>query len=106
MHPGAAFANVAAAQTDAELVAAQAGKAIRVKQIFVQAGDAATTITFNTKGAGAGTAISPNFQSGVNGGAVLPYSQAGWFDTEISEALTVTTGAGSTCGILVMVEKV
>ena len=106
MPAGTAFLNVAASQTDTELVVAVSGKSVRVLQVFLQAGATGTTVTFNSKGAGSGTAISPVFQNAANGGAVLPFSRVGWFDTNVSEALTVTTGAGSTCGILVLTEKV
>jgi hypothetical protein len=101
-----AFANVAAAQTDSNVVtavaepaSAHAGKRIRVHAVWTVAGAVATTLTFNSKGAGAGTAISALFAQGVNGGAVAPLNPAGWFETNSGEALTVTTGAGSATGI-------
>lgn len=100
--PATLFANVAASQTDSVLLAAQgASNKIRVLQVAVVAGSTATNLTFNSKGAGAGTAISPLFANAANGGEVLPFSPVGWFDTVANEALTVTTGAGSTTGILV-----
>lgn len=102
-----AVANVAAASTDSVLVAAvagtnQVGKAIRVHAVIASSGAVATAITFNSKGSGAGTAISPTFQNGINGGEVLAHCASGWFETNPGEALTVTTGAGSTTGILVL----
>lgn len=93
--------NIAASQTDASVVAAVSGKKIVVLQVFCVAGGTATNLTFNTKGSGAGTAISPLIANGANGGEVLPYSKIGWFETNKNEALTVTTGAGATTGILV-----
>jgi hypothetical protein len=96
-----ALVNVAASSTDSVVVAAQAGRRIRVYQIASVGGATATNVTFNTKGAGAGTALSPIFAFGVNGGAVLPYSPRGWFDTNRGEGLSVTTGTGSTQGIIV-----
>lgn len=100
--PVDAFANVAASQTDSSIVTAQgASNKIRVLQVAAVAGATATDLTFNSKGAGAGTAISCKFANGANGGEVLPYSANGWFTTSANEALTVTTGAGSTTGILI-----
>lgn len=96
-----AFANIAASQTDSNLVSAVSGKRIVVKQVFCLAGATATNLTFNTKPAGSGVAISPLLANGVNGGAVMPYSERGWFQTNMSEGLTATTGAGSATGILI-----
>lgn len=101
-----AFANVAASQTDSQVVAAVAGKKIRVLALCVLAAATATNLTFNSKGGGAGTAISCLLANGANGGAVLPYSPAGWFETNASEALTATTGVGSTTGIQVVYTEV
>lgn len=103
-----ALANVAASQTDSSLVAAVAGKKIRVLSAVAVAGGTATNLTFNSKGGGAGVAISCLFANGANGGFVLPMSAdgSGWFETNTGEALTVTTGAGSTTGILVKYAEV
>jgi hypothetical protein len=100
--PADIVANIAASQTDSVLLAAQgASNKIRVLQVVAVAGTSATNLTFNTKGAGAGTAISCLFANAANGGIVLPFSPNGWFTTNANEALTVTTGAGSTTGILI-----
>lgn len=96
-----AIANIAASQTDANIVTAVAGKKIRVLAMAAVAGGTATNLTFNSKPAGVGVAISPLFANGVNGGEVLPFNPMGWFETVAGEGLTVTTGAGSTTGILV-----
>ena len=101
-----AAVNVAAAQTDAELVAAVPGKRIRVRFLVQSCGGTATTTVLNTKGSGAGTAISPVFANGINGGSVLGDNEAGWFDTNVGEALTVTTGAGASTGYQVGYELV
>lgn len=101
-----AFANVAAGETDSNLVTAVTGKKIRVHQVAAVAGATATNLTFNSKPAGAGTAISPLYANGINGGVVLPYSKRGWFETTAGEGLTVTTGAGSTTGIQIGYTKV
>jgi hypothetical protein len=97
-----AVANVAQSQTDSVLVAAVAGKKIRVTAVVTQAGAVATNITFNTKGAGAGVAISPVFANAANIPNPLTFNPMGWFETASGEGLTVTTGAGSTTGILVV----
>lgn len=99
--PKFAFANIAASQTDANIITGVTSKKLRIHQIFGLAGGAATNLTFNSKGAGTGVAISPLMANAANGGEVLPFSPMGWFETAASEALTVTTGAGSTTGILV-----
>lgn len=94
-----AFANVAASQTDAAVIAAVAGKKIRVIALAFVAGATATTATFNTKPSGAGSAISPLYANAANGGAVLGENQAGWFETVAGEGLSLTTGTGSTTGV-------
>jgi hypothetical protein len=95
------FANIATATTDGQVVAAVSNRRIRVLALAMVCGGTATTATFNTKGSGAGTAISPLFANSANGGAVLPLNDRGWFTTNVGEALTITTGAGSATGILV-----
>lgn len=99
--PKFAFANVAASQTDSSIVAAVTSKKIRVHQVAAVAGGTATNLTFNSKPGGAGTAISPLFANTSNSGEVLPFSPMGWFETVSGEGLTVTTGAGSTTGIII-----
>lgn len=95
--PKTAFADVAASQTASSLVAGVSGKHIRVLAYVVQCGATATTIVFNS----ASTAITPTFQNASNGGSVVPFNPVGWFETNLGEALTVTTGAGSTTGVVV-----
>ncbi len=99
--PKFALANVAASQTDGNIVTAVTAKKIRVIALSCVCGATATDITFNSKGAGAGTAISPLYANGGNGGEVLPGNPWGWFESASGEALTATTGAGSTTGISV-----
>ena len=100
-----AYASVAASQTDSSLVAAQTGFKIRVLAVVINQGDTTpSTVTFNSKGSGAGTAISPAIKAAANGGFVLPRCDVGWFETNAGEALTVTTGAGSTTAIVVVYE--
>jgi hypothetical protein len=98
--PTRPFANVAASQTDSELVAAVPGKTIRVLAFHFVCGATGTNATFNSKGTGAGTAISPTYQNAANSGIAPPTNDLGWFETNEGEALTLTTGAGSTTGVL------
>lgn len=93
------FANVGASQTDAVLIAAIQNRIIIVKAVACLSGGTSTTITFNSKGTGSGTAISCAFANGASGGFVLPEADGGWFQTNPGEALTCTTGGGSTTGI-------
>lgn len=104
--PKFALANVAASTTDGNIVSAVASKKIRVLAAAFMAGGTATNVTFNSKPAGAGTAISALFAAGANGGASLPFSPVGWFETTAGQGLTVTTGAGSTVGIVVVYVEV
>lgn|SRR3990167_8088386 len=89
--------NIDASQTASVMVAAVAQKSIRVVQVAMVTGGTATNVTFNSST----TAISPLFANAANGGAILPYNYEGWFSTVPGEALTITTGSGSTTGILV-----
>ncbi len=104
--PKYAFANVAASQTDSNIVTAVASKKIRVLALYAVAGATATNLTFNSKPAGAGTAISALFANAANGGEILPFNPVGWFESASGEGLTVTTGAGSTTGIGVVYVEV
>jgi hypothetical protein len=97
-----AFANIAASTTDAILVQPQPSRTIRVLGVLVLAGATATQVTFNSKGAGAGTAISLTIACAANGGIVLPENSNGWFQTNPGEALSVTTGSGSTTGVQIV----
>lgn len=94
--------NVAAGTTDAAIAPAVAGRRIRVQSVFIDNGAAgATTVTFNSKGGGAGTAISPLLSLATSGGAVLSEADAGWWETNVGEGLTVTTSAGAPVGVFV-----
>jgi hypothetical protein len=96
--PRRSKANVAHSQTDSEIVAAVAGKKHRVLAVAFVCGATATNATFNS----ASTAISMLFANAANGGAVLPLNELGWFETAAGEALTLTTGVGSTTGVQVV----
>lgn len=94
-----ARANVPTATTDSVIVAPVTGRKVRVLQVALVAGATATTVTFNSKPGGAGTAVTANFALGANGVLTLIASDFGWFETNVGEGLTATTGAGSTVGI-------
>jgi hypothetical protein len=93
--------NVAQSQTDSAVVAAVPGFAIVVVSVYALTGATATNLTFNSKPVGAGTAISALLANAANGGQVLPFNASGWFKTNVSEGLSVTTGAGATTGLQV-----
>lgn len=97
-----AFDAIAAGTTDSALVAAVTGKRIRVHSVVINEGDTtASTVTFNTKPAGAGSAVFCPLKAAANGVLILPYNDAGWFQTNVSEGLSVTTGAGSISNVAV-----
>jgi hypothetical protein len=104
--PKFAKANIAASQTDANIVTAVGGKSILVLLFRLHAGGTATTVVFNSKPAGAGTAISEVFAMPINGNHSPGFSPVGHFKTTSGEGLTVTTGAGSTTGIGVVYAEV
>ena len=93
-----AKASIAAATTDGALIAAVAGKKIRVVSLVISPGTTATVSTFNSKPAGAGVAISAPIYPAANQVVPLPFNPAGWFETASGEGLTVTTSAGATTG--------
>ena len=96
------FANVTSSSTDSVIVVADTkSRNIKVVSVAFVAGATATNATFNSLIGGASTAISCLFANGANGGAVLPKNEDGWFSTAAGAALTLTTGAGSTTGVLV-----
>ena len=103
-----ALGNIAASTTDATLLlegatlTAVPGRRYYVLAIFAHlAGTTATNVTLNSKGSGAGTAISSTKQVAANGGWVQARGtpQDYLYRTKPGEALTVTTGAGSTVGL-------
>lgn len=101
-----AYDSIAASQTDSVLVAAVPLSKIRVIGFIINQGDTTpSTVTFNSKGSGAGTAISPALKAAANGGFVAECGD-GFFETNSGEGLTVTTGAGSTTGIVVVYKLV
>lgn len=98
--------DAAAATADQVLVAAVAGKKIRVIAIHLSCGTTATTIVFKSKPAGASAAISHTIALAVNEKAHLLPKEYGYFETVAGEGLVVTTTAGSVVGVLIdYVEK-
>lgn len=98
-----AFDNIASATTDSILVAAVAGRKIRVRSVALVQGTAAGGITFNSKPAGAGVAISPAFTPAASSTFSLPdMDEGGWFETNVGEGLSVTTGT-TTSAVAVLV---
>ena len=97
------FANVAASQTDSNIVTGKDGTIIRIIGGFVVVAGTATNVTFNSKGIGAGTAITSIIPCGANGGLMMSSpsqnpsgeSPSGYFETNKGEGLTITTGAGA-----------
>lgn len=108
-----AWANVAASQTDNTLngsgtaPAAVVGFKIVVKQAIVsQGGTASGGVTFNSKPAGSGTAVTATFTPAANGTLNFQSTDYSWFETNVGEGLTVTTGAGATAGVMVTYQYV
>ena len=100
------FVNVAASTTDQKFqdlagntLNAMPGQKYRVINYTMICGDTPTNVTFNSKGSGGGTAISMLHACAPNGGVAPAYAPVGHFETKLGEALTVTTGAGSSVGI-------
>ena len=97
-----AWDSIAASATASSLVAAVAGSKIRVLGLVINQGDTTpSTVTFNS----ASAAIYPALKYPANGGTSL-YCEKGLFETVAGEALTVTTGAGSTTHVAVVYELV
>lgn len=105
--PKTAFANIAPSQTDSSLIVAVPSKRIRVVAGWAIAAGTVTDITFNTKPIGSGVAITSDIHCGVTGGMLMPSPPQtavgeppiGYFETNVSEGLTATTGAGASVGV-------
>lgn len=100
------IADIAAAQTDAVLVAGQPNKSVRVIAAFINNVDVGVgTITFKSKGAGVGTPISPPIKLNTMSGVVLnDIRDGGWFETIVGEALAMDTAAASATNVILVVE--
>lgn len=93
--------SLGALSTDTIIVAAVAGKKIRVlRYVLSRSVGAATIVVFNTKGSKTGTAISHNITTGANGN----YKESdnnGLFETNTGEALTANNSSLATVGVMV-----
>lgn len=69
------------------LVAAVAGKRIRVISLFLIGAGAVTT-----KFQSAATDLTGAMSNAANGGFVLPENKSGWFQTNVGEALNLNLG--------------
>lgn len=98
---------ISASADDSILVAASAGKKVRVTSVVINHGDTtASSVTFLSKGSGAGTSIYPPLKGPANGGFVIGENDKGWMETKAGEALAVDTGSGSTTTVAVTYELV
>jgi hypothetical protein len=97
-----AFGNVAAGQTDEEFIPANPDAAIRIISLAMVCGATATTVTIKSKESGQSSeAITPLFANAINGTLSLPLNYHGWAQTpDVARAVTITTGAGASTGIL------
>jgi hypothetical protein len=80
------------------VVSAQTGQRIIVLQCCVITSGANTV---NFAGSVSGP-ISAAFPLAASGGFVLPYSEVGWFQTAIGEALQINMSAGAGTGVQVV----
>lgn len=83
---------VAASTADATLVAAVAGKKIRLLSLHLDCAGTATVATLQSNA----TAILGPFNNAASEQTVLPYHPHGWKETTAGGALKMTTGAGAT----------
>lgn len=87
---------------DNTLVAAVAGKRIRVLSMIAVMTGTAVTIRFES--AAGGTALTGQMQPSAGGGFVLPFNPLGWFETVSAELLNMElSGAQSVDGCLTYV---
>jgi hypothetical protein len=87
---------------DNTLVAAVAGKKIRVLSIFFVVA-AAVTVRFES--AASGAALTGQMQFGANGGIALAFNPEGWFETAAGQLLNMElSGAISVDGGLSYIE--
>jgi len=82
------------ATSGAELVAAEAGRRIRVLGIV-----AITTLANSINLESGTTDITGIFPLAANGGLVLPYTEQGWCETAVGEALNITLSVATSTGI-------
>lgn len=92
----------AATSGDNTIVAAVAGKKIRVISVFLMA---AGTVNTRFESGASGTALTGQMNLVANVGFVLPFNPTGWFETAAGSLLNLElSGAISTDGCLSYVE--
>lgn len=92
----------AASSGDNTLVAAVAGKKIRVVSVFIVA---AGSVNVRFEDGAAGTALTGQMNLTTNSGFTLPFNPVGWFETSINTLLNLElSGAVSVDGCLTYVE--
>ena len=83
---------------DNTIVAAVAGKKIRVHQLFIVS---AGTVTVRFESGAGGTALTGQMSHVDTSGEVLPFNEVGWFETVAGELLNLElSGAVSVDGAL------
>lgn len=80
-----------------ELVAAEAGRRIRVLGL-ISVTTAANSIKFQS----ATTDITALFPLAANGGFTLPFTEHGWCETAVGEALNINLSAATSTGTQVV----
>jgi hypothetical protein len=90
-----AFGNPTAIGSNA-FVAAQAGRSIRVVGLAIDT-VGANTVSFLSNA----TPITPNFSLAATAVLVLPFSEHGWMETAVGEALNVNLTAATAVGVLI-----
>lgn len=78
------------------VVAAQTSNKIRVHSVLV-----VSTLANSVKFQSATTDKTALFPVGATGGFVLPYNPAGWFETELNEALNINMSVATSTGVQV-----
>lgn len=78
---------------DNTLVAAVAGKQIRVLSLVLVASGGANTVRLES--AAGGTALTGAMDLAADGQLLLPYNPAGWCDTVAAELLNLELSAGT-----------
>lgn len=87
----------ASALGDTTLVAAVAGRKIRVLALV-----GVTTLANSVHFRSSATPIAGTFPLAANGGVVLPVNELGWFETAVGEALVVNMSVATAMGLQVI----
>ena len=96
-----AVGQYATGTTDGALVSAVTGKIILVlAAMFTNKGTVTTAVALRSKPSGAGALISPRFEIVADSNLVIPATEFGYFQTVVSQALTVEN-TGDTVDVFV-----